>query len=82
MKNKNNKKKIHVKVGDEVKMVAGQEKGKIGLIKKIYYSKSKVIVEGINFGFKHSKSTRPGQSGEIKRMEFPIHSSNVAKCKE
>nr|YP_009455837.1 50S ribosomal protein L24 [Dictyopteris divaricata]YP_010205342.1 50S ribosomal protein L24 [Grateloupia livida]AQZ25053.1 50S ribosomal protein L24 [Dictyopteris divaricata]UAV85911.1 50S ribosomal protein L24 [Grateloupia livida] len=73
---------FHIKLGEKVKVISGQEKGKIGLIKKIIRAKSKVIVEGINIRFKHSKSTRPGQVGEIKRIEFPIHSSNVSKYKE
>jgi len=78
MKNKNIKtKKVHVKVGEEVKIIAGDDKGKIGLIKKILRSQNKIIVEGVNIGLKHAKSSRAGQVGEIKRIEFPIHSSNV-----
>lgn len=76
MKNKKVK-KVHVKVGEQVKIMAGDDKGKIGLIKKIFRSQNKIIVEGINLGFKHSKSNRAGQIGEIRRIEFPIHSSNV-----
>jgi len=73
--------KFHIKVGEKVKVISGKDKGKVGLVKKIIRSKNKLIVEGINIGFKHSKSTRPGQVGEIKRLEFPIHKSNV-KFKE
>lgn len=76
MKNKKIK-KVHVKVGEQVKIIAGDDKGKIGLIKTILRSQNKIIVEGVNIGFKHTKSNRAGQVGEIKRIEFPIHSSNV-----
>ncbi|CAL8412434.1 unnamed protein product [Dictyota dichotoma] len=76
MKNKKIK-KIHVRVGEEVKIITGDDKGKFGLIKKILRSQNKIIVEGINIKFKHTKSNRAGQVGEIKRIEFPIHSSNV-----
>ena len=69
--------KISIKVGEQVKVISGRDKGKVGLVKKIIRSKNKILVEGINIHFKHSKSTRPGQAGEIKRLEFPIHSSNV-----
>lgn len=79
---KNKRRKINLKVGEEVKIITGDDKGKVGLIKKIFHSRNKVIVEGINICYKHSKSTRPGQSGEIKRMEFPIDCSNIMKYKE
>ena len=74
--------KISIKVGEKVKIIAGKDRGKVGLVKKIIRSKNKIIVEGVNILFKHSKSTRPGQVGEIKRFEFPIHSSNVSEYKE
>lgn len=79
---KKNKQKLHVKIGEQVKIITGEDKGKIGLIKKIIRSQNKIIVEGINIRFKHNKSNRPGQMGEIIRTEFPIHSSNVTKYKE
>ena len=75
-------KKLHVKLGQKIKVISGVDKGKIGLIKKVLRSKSKVVVEGINIRFKHIKSNRPGQTGEIKKYEFPIHSSNVLPYKE
>ena len=74
--------KIQIRVGKQVKIIAGKDKGKVGLVKKIIRSKNKIVVEGVNIHFKHSKSTRPGQVGEIQRFEFPIHSSNVLEYKE
>lgn len=74
--------KFHVKVGEQVKIISGQDKGKIGLVQKILPTKNKIIVEGVNIRFKHSKSPRPGQVGEIQRFEFPIHSSNALQYKE
>ena len=49
---------------------------------KILKQKNRLIIEGINIGVKHIKPTRPGQNGEIKRIEFPIHSSNVSLYQE
>jgi large subunit ribosomal protein L24 len=77
-----NKKSLHVKVGDKVKVISGQNKGKIGVIKTIIKEASKVIIEGINIKIKHIKPTRPGDTGQIKELEFPIHSSNVSKYEE
>ena len=74
--------KPHVKIGEKVIIISGKEKGKIGLVKKILKQKNRLIIDGINIGVKHIKPTRPGQSGEIKRIEFPIHSSNVSLYQE
>ena len=74
--------KSHVKIGEKVKVISGKEKGKIGLVKKILKQNNRLIIEGINIGVKHIKPSRPGQNGEIKRIEFPIHSSNVSLYQE
>lgn len=76
------KKNLHVKVGDKVKVISGQNKGKIGVIKSLVRETSKVIIEGINIKIKHIKPSRPGETGQIKELEFPIHSSNVSKYEE
>ena len=77
-----NKKNLHVKVGDKIKVISGQNKGKIGTVKIVLKETSKVIIEGINIKIKHIKPSRPGESGQIKEYEFPIHSSNVSKYEE
>jgi large subunit ribosomal protein L24 len=76
------KKSLHVKVGDQIKVISGEEKGKIGIIKSLNLKTSKVIIEGINIKIKHLKPKRAGESGQIQKLEFPIHSSNVSKYKE
>ena len=69
--------KIHVKVGDEVKIISGSYKNSIGEIKNINKKTGKVIVKGINFKFKHIKPRTENDVGEIKQLEAPIHHSNV-----
>lgn len=76
------KKKLHIKLRDKVKIISGQNKGKVGIIKNVIKETSQVIVEGINIKSKHLKRTRPGETGLIKKLEFPIHSSNVSKYEE
>ena len=76
------KKKLHVKVGDKVKIISGQNKGKISVIKSLIKETSQIILEGINIKIKHIKPSRPCKKGQIKELEFPIHSSNVLKYKE
>nr|UHY41224.1 ribosomal protein L24 [Thalassionema frauenfeldii] len=69
--------KIHVKVGDEVKIISGSYKNSIGEIKNINKKTGKLIVKGINFKFKHVKPRTENDVGEIKQLEAPIHHSNV-----
>ncbi|CAM9096026.1 unnamed protein product [Discosporangium mesarthrocarpum] len=71
-----------IKVGEKVKIISGQDKGKIGLIKKTLKQKNQIIVAGVNLKIKHTKPVKEGDTGEIKRKEYPIHSSNVVHCKE
>ncbi|XP_020587061.1 50S ribosomal protein L24, chloroplastic [Phalaenopsis equestris] len=69
--------KMHVKVGDTVKIIAGDDKGKIGEITRIFRHNSKIVVKDINIQTKHMKSKEQGEPGSIVKIEAPIHSSNV-----
>ena len=72
-----NASKLHVKTGDMVKVIAGDEKGKTGKITSVNPSTSKVIIEGINLVTKHSKPSASNPQGGISKMEAAIHASNV-----
>ncbi|XP_030443328.2 50S ribosomal protein L24, chloroplastic isoform X2 [Syzygium oleosum] len=69
--------KMHVRLGDTVKVIAGRDKGKIGEISKIFKHNSTVVVKEINLKTKHVKSREEGEPGQIIKIEAPIHSSNV-----
>tara|TARA_B110000908_G_scaffold162824_1_gene208716 strand:+ start:58 stop:303 length:246 start_codon:yes stop_codon:yes gene_type:complete len=69
--------KIHVKIGDNVKIISGFDKNKTGEVVKIYRNSGKILVKGINFKFKHIKPNTDNEIGEIKQIEAPIHHSNV-----
>jgi large subunit ribosomal protein L24 len=69
--------KMPVKVGDKVTIISGFHKNETGEIIKINKKTGKVVVEGINFKFKHMKPTTENEIGEIKQFEAPIHHSNV-----
>uniref|UniRef100_A0A1D1YC49 50S ribosomal protein L24, chloroplastic n=1 Tax=Anthurium amnicola TaxID=1678845 RepID=A0A1D1YC49_9ARAE len=69
--------KMHVKVGDTVKVISGHDKGKIGEITRVFKHNSNIIVQDINLKTKHMKSREQGEPGQIVKMEAPIHSSNV-----
>ena len=71
------KRKLHVKVGDTVRIISGSNKNEIGEIIKINKKTSKLIIKGINYKFKHIKPNNENEIGEIKQFEAPIHYSNV-----
>jgi large subunit ribosomal protein L24 len=72
-----NNQKINLKIGDQVKIISGFHKNETGEIIKINQKTRKVIVQGINFKFKHVKPNTENEIGEIKQFEAPIHHSNV-----
>jgi large subunit ribosomal protein L24 len=76
------KKKLHIKLKDKVKIISGQNKGKIGIVLSVIKKKSQIIIKGINIKSKYFKRSRSGEAGLIKKLEFPIHSSNVLKYME
>ena len=69
--------KLHVKTGDLVKVISGDEKGKTGKVTSVNPSASKVIVEGLNLVTKHSKPSANNPQGGISKKEAAIHASNV-----
>lgn len=69
--------KIHIKVGDTVKIISGSDQNKTGEVLKIFSSTGKILVKGINLKFKHLKPNKENEIGEIKQIEAPIHHSNV-----
>jgi large subunit ribosomal protein L24 len=71
------KQKVHVKIGDQVTIISGFHKNETGEIIKINRKTGKIIVQGINFKFKHVKPNTENEIGEIKQFEAPIDHSNV-----
>ena len=73
---------MKVKVGDQVKILAGKDKGKEGKIIKTLRKEDRVVVEGINIVKKHLKPRYTNETGSIQETEAPIHVSNVKKVEE
>lgn len=71
--------KFKIKKGDEVKIIAGDDKGKTGKILKVLPKKSQVIVESCKIAKKAVKPSEKFQNGGFINKEMPIHISNVAK---
>ena len=68
---------MKVKVGDNVKVLTGKDKGKEGKVLYTLRKKDRVVVEGVNIVKKHMKPSRMNETGGIIEVEHPIHVSNV-----
>ena len=66
-----------IKVGDNVRVITGTNKGKEGKILKIFRKENKVVIDGVNVVKKHVKPNRTNETGGILEVEAPIHISNV-----
>lgn len=78
MEKKNNKQpKLHIKKGDTVKVIAGDDKGKSGKVLELFRDRNRAIVEGINIVTKHQKPSAGKPEGGIKKTEATIHISNL-----
>nr|CAD1823238.1 unnamed protein product [Ananas comosus var. bracteatus] len=68
--------KMHVKVGDTVKIIAAAKRVKLEKLLNFQHN-STVIVKDMNLKTKHMKSREQGEPGQIVKIEAAIHSSNV-----
>jgi large subunit ribosomal protein L24 len=69
--------KLHIKVGDTVRVISGESKGQEGKILKIDRSKLRAIVGGVNMVKKHSKPSAADPQGGIIEKEAGLHISNL-----
>mgnify|MGYP001149026041 FL=1 len=70
--------KLHIKKGDTVYVLAGEDKGQQGRVLSVQAAKNRAIVEGINIVSKSTKPTAKHPQGGIVKMEAPINISNLA----
>ncbi len=67
------------RVNDKVIIISGKDKGKIGIIKKIFNKNNKVIIDGLNIFYKHQKSIPSNNIlGGIIKKEACIDISNIS----
>lgn len=71
--------KFKIKKGDSVKIIAGDDKGKIAKVKAVFPKNSSVIVEGCKVVKKAIKPDDNNPKGGFINKETPIHISNVVK---
>lgn len=73
---KRHKPKLHIRTGDTVMVIAGDDKGKTGTVLQVFPDQMRAIVENVNIVYKHVKATAE-QEGGIQEMPAPIHVSNL-----
>ena len=74
-----NKTKMHVRRGDIVRAISGEDADgkKTGKVLKIYPAKGRVLVEGFNFVKKHLRKSQDNPSGGIVSKEAPLAASKL-----
>ena len=63
--------------GDVVQVMRGSDKGKTGKVMRVFLKKGRVLVEGINIVKRHTRATRPEETGGIIEKAAPVALSNV-----
>lgn len=69
--------KLHIRKGDTVRVIAGNDKGKEGEVLEILTDKYRAIVKEINIVTKHQKPSAGQPEGGINKTEAAIHISNL-----
>ncbi len=70
-------KKLHIKIGDTVKITSGESKGQEGEVLTIDRNKMRATVEGVNIVKKHTKPSASNPQGGIEEKPGSIHISNL-----
>lgn len=70
--------KMHIKKGDTVYVLSGEDRGKQGRVLSVDATKNRAIVEGVNIVSESTKPTAKYPQGGIVKMEAPINISNLS----
>jgi large subunit ribosomal protein L24 len=73
------KPKFNIKKGDNVVVIAGDDKDpkKARKVLEVYPDESKVLIEGVNIITKHTKPSAQNTKGGIVKKEAKVHISNI-----
>ena len=67
---------MKLKTGDNIKVIAGKDKGKEGKILQVFPDLDRVVIEGINIRKRHLRGGS-GRKGQIVEFPAPLHMSNI-----
>ena len=68
---------MHLRKGDTVIVIAGNDKGRTGEVRLVDRKKNRVLVEGVNVRWVTKKPTQQNPKGQRIQEERSIHASNV-----
>ncbi|CAG4932797.1 MULTISPECIES: 50S ribosomal protein L24 [Acidithrix] len=75
---------MKIRKGDKIKVLAGKDKGREGVVSRVIPKEGRIIVDRINVARKHQKPTNQTSQGGIIDKDMPFSASNVqivcAKC--
>ncbi len=69
---------MHIKKGDTVYVLAGEDRGKQGRVLSVDAAKNRAVVEGVHIVSKSTKPTAKYPQGGIVKMEAPVNISNLS----
>lgn len=77
---------MHLKKGDNVKVLSGKDRGKTGTILRAMPDEGKIIIDGLNMFKKRQRPRKQGETGQTVEVSRPLLASKVAlictSCKE
>ena len=68
---------MRIRKNDNVRVIAGNDKGKEGKVLKVYPKSGRIIVEKVNLIKRHTRASKDVPQGGIIEKEGPINASNV-----
>jgi large subunit ribosomal protein L24 len=68
---------MKIKKGDKVRVISGADKGKEGIVQRVFPKLNRVVVENVNVHKKHRKPTQNNPEGQVLDIYAPIDASNV-----
>jgi len=71
------RRKLQVRTGDTVKVLAGKDRGKEGKVLQVYPKRERALVEGVNLVKKAMRPTEDNPEGGVAEREAPLHASNL-----
>ena len=72
---------MHIKKGDNVIVLSGDDKGKKGKVAHVMPKNGTAVVEGINMKKKHQKPRQEGKKGQTIEVSLPVRVSKLKLVK-
>ena len=69
--------KTYLKKNDQVEVIAGTDKGRVGKVLRVFPEKNQAVVEKINMIKRHTKAAEMNQQGQIVEKEAGVDVSNL-----